>query len=72
MAKHDIDQFVTVAEAAEIIGCSDAHVRYMLIRGSLPGRKFSNSWMILREDAVKMGSVEHVRGRPRKHSSKTA
>lgn len=68
----DIAEFLTTSEAAEVIGCSDAHVRHMCLNGELPGRKTGHMWLIRRRDAEKIRDVEHDRGRPRKNSQKTA
>lgn len=41
MSLPDIE-WVSAKRAAEIIGCSDRHIRNLYSRGELPGRKFGN------------------------------
>ena len=64
----DISEFLTAKQASEVIGCSDAHVRYMIANGELSGVKMGHSWLIRRKDAEKKRDTEAPCGRPRKNS----
>lgn len=58
--------FVSVAEAAKIIGCSDAHVRRLLIDGELQGQKLNErAWAVRQDSAEKYATKPQTRGRPR-------
>jgi hypothetical protein len=65
-----LNHFLNTTQAAAVIGCSVAHVRYMLIHGQLSGRKLSGrAWMIARSEARRMARVHHKNGRPRGRSN---
>jgi excisionase family DNA binding protein len=59
---------ITVKQAAEVLDCSEAHVRLLISRGRIEATSFSKVWLV---DPV---SVRHYlnherqpgRGRPRK------
>ena len=62
-----LEQFLNTEQAAEVIGCSDAHVRYMLANGLMKGKKVSGrTWMVHRNEAAKIAQVQHRVGRPRR------
>lgn len=66
-----LENYLNTEQAAAIIGCSDAHVRRMLIEGTLLGKKVSErSWMIPKAEAEKMAATVPATGRPRKNASK--
>lgn len=69
-----INEYVSVPEAAEIIGCTDGRVRQMLRQGMLRAKKISErAWLVLRKEAEKYAKTPQKRGRPRiaKNSGKT-
>ncbi|MBM4726057.1 DNA-binding protein [Rhodococcus sp. ABRD24] len=39
-------EFVDTITAAEVLGCSPANVRYLVRRGTLPGRRVGNRWLV--------------------------
>lgn len=51
--------FLTTAEAADLLGVSRKMVQSLIKRGRLPAEKFGPAWMIKREDVGK-----HKRGKP--------
>ena len=56
-------KFCSVADAAEIIGCSDRRVRQMLAGEELAGKKVSKrNWIVDEDDAYRMANVEHAVG----------
>lgn len=71
----DIDEYVTVADAAKIIGCTVGRVRQLIYAGKLTARKISaNAWLVLRSTAAKVADNPSHTGRPRtapKKSSRT-
>ena len=63
-------QFVTVGEAATIIGCTDSRVRQLLISGDIDGQKFGEKmWMVPKSEAERVKNTAKTGpGRPRKNS----
>jgi len=62
-----LEDYLNTAQAADVIGCSDAHVRYMLINKLMKGKKVSGrTWMVHRREAEKIAGTEHTVGRPRR------
>lgn len=58
--------FLTVAEAAELIGCHESYVRHLLISGELKGEKFNGrAWAVDRGSASRYAQPKKT-GRPRK------
>lgn len=58
--------FVSVDEAAEIMGCTAGRVRQMLRAGELEGHKVSErAWIVKRESAEKNAEKPDGSGRPR-------
>jgi excisionase family DNA binding protein len=45
-----MSEYVTAAEAAEQLGCSETHIRRLIERGDLNGTKKNRRWRILRSD----------------------
>ena len=45
-----MSDYVTAAEAAEQLGCSETHIRRLIERGDLNGTKKNRRWRILRSD----------------------
>jgi len=65
-----LENYLNTTQAAELIGCSDAHVRYMLIHGQMKGKKVSGrTWLVERREAERLAKVEHATGRPRMRNS---
>jgi excisionase family DNA binding protein len=42
-------EWITTAEAAELTGYDVTHIRLLVRKGSITGRKFGRDWMIDRE-----------------------
>lgn len=58
--------FVSVAEAAAIIGCTAAHVRRLLIDGTLAGQKLNErAWAVEKKSAERYARTPQTFGRPR-------
>lgn len=56
----------SVADAAEIIGCSDSRVRQLLRAGELRGIKVNErAWVVEVNDAKRVAKIEHTVGGPR-------
>jgi excisionase family DNA binding protein len=58
--------WITVKEAAEIIGCSNGHVRHLIDGQKLVAKKFGNCWAIEFKAAEKVARTPAKTGRPRK------
>ncbi len=61
----EIGDKITTALAAEIIGCTDAHVRYLIKHGILDGDQFGRMWVVSRRSVEKFAKKPQVLGRPR-------
>jgi excisionase family DNA binding protein len=60
-------EYLTVQQAAEVIGCTGGRVRQMLLAGELQGVKFNaRAWMIPKKSAAKMARTPRPVGRPKK------
>jgi excisionase family DNA binding protein len=46
------EEWVTTREAAKLIGVTDAHVRYLLGKNRITGKKFAGVWMVSRQSVV--------------------
>ena len=58
--------FMSVPEAAEILGCTVGRVRQLLIAGDLDGRKFNEkAWAIEKRSVAKLAKIPRTKGRPR-------
>lgn len=58
--------FVSVPEAAGILGCTVGRIRQMLIAGELPGQKFNaRAWAVDRKALEKAAKIPQTKGRPR-------
>lgn len=60
----DRGRWVTPAEAAEMLGVTAAHVRYLAREGLIEARKFGASWMV-RLDSVERYAALDRRPGPR-------
>ena len=64
-------RFMTVTEistkhAARLIGCTEGHVRLLLIQGKIEGRKFNGrAWAVDAESAAEYAKKPPETGRPR-------
>jgi excisionase family DNA binding protein len=62
--------FVSTAEAAKVIGCSESHVRRLLIDGDLKGQKLNaRAWAVRLDSAEEYAREPQKMGRPRGSSS---
>jgi excisionase family DNA binding protein len=59
-------ELVTADQAAQIIGVTDAHIRWLIRHSHLPATKLGWSWLIRRADAERYR--RRPVGRPRKAS----
>ena len=61
-----VGQFVSVNEAAHILGCTDGRIRQMLREGILDGLKLNaKAWAIPRKAVEKAAKNTPTTGRPR-------
>ncbi len=58
--------YITVKEAAEIIGCSAGNVRHLIIDEHLKATKVGTYWIIERKQAEDLAKKPFKMGRPRK------
>lgn len=59
--------FVTVPEAAEIIGVTEGRVRQLLKSGDLDGQKLGRDWVVPKGEADRFAALDPPTvGRPRK------
>jgi hypothetical protein len=56
---------ITTREAAAIIGCSEAHVRWLASRGHIDAQDFSGVWAIDRDSVERFAKTPQKIGRPR-------
>ena len=45
-------EWITTAEAAELTGYDLTHVRYLIRKGQVEGKKFGRDWMVNRDSAL--------------------
>ena len=58
-----VADFLNVQEVAELLGCTDARVRQMLIAGDLKGIKANErAWMVPKKEADKAVKAERRKG----------
>ena len=66
-----MDDLVTTAQAAEIIGCSPQHVRRLALAGTLPGRAVTpRMWLFERRAVRAIADTAQSQGWPRGKSRK--
>ena len=59
-------KFLSVEEAADLLGCTVGRIRQMLRAEELKGEKLNErAWAVDREDAEKAARKPQERGRPR-------
>ncbi len=60
------DVFISVQEAAELIGCTRGRVRQLLIDEEILGEKLGErTWAVVQKSAEKYAKREYTTGRPR-------
>jgi len=58
--------WLSVAQAASLLGVSPGRVRQLAASGQLPARRFGRAWVIRRADLERYRALrEGVKGRPR-------
>jgi len=58
--------FISVSDAAEILGCTVGRVRQLLIDGTIYGMKLNErAWAVERKSVEKLAKVPQTLGRPR-------
>jgi excisionase family DNA binding protein len=60
----DIDEHLTLAEAAERASLSTAYLRRLAAMGRLDAQKFGKTWVVRRSSVESFASEERRRGRP--------
>ncbi len=59
-------EYITTADAATLLGCTPAHIRLLLARGDIKGKKaWGGAWMVSKASAEKY-KPDSAAGRPRK------
>lgn len=67
MSTVSIEDYLTAAEAAEHIGCSDARVRQMIRKGEIQAEKAGlRMWLVPKREADRVRDLPYKTGRPRK------
>ena len=62
------ENYLTAAEAADRIGCSDARVRQMIRDGEIQAEKISpRMWLIQKSEVERVRKIPYTTGRPRKN-----
>lgn len=60
------ENYVSVPEAAEIIGCTTGRVHQLIAEGVLSGEKVNGrAWLLLRKDVERVARKPRTTGRPR-------
>ena len=60
------DDLITIHEASEYSGLSDRHIRLLLARGKVRGKKLGHDWVITKNCIDEYLKQEHKRGRKSK------
>ena len=61
--------WISVAEAAVIIGCTEGRVRQLLIDETITGQKLNErAWAVERKSAETFAKVPQLIGRPRRNA----
>lgn len=62
----DNRRFLSVRDAASILGCTHGRIRQLLLAGILPGEKLNErAWAIRRTAVEKLAKQPQTTGRPR-------
>lgn len=56
------EEWITTQKAAEIIGITRSHVRYLIQHGRLEAKKFGRAWMVSRKSAEEYAATERKPG----------
>ena len=60
------ENYCTVSEAAEMIGCTKNHVRLLLTQGKLRGGKITERlWLVEKKHVAEIAKNPHKKVRPR-------
>lgn len=65
----DITKYLTVRQAAEVLGCTEGRIRQLIAAKSLEAEKFAGVWLILKNDLDRFAEPAKV-GRPRKTTTR--
>jgi excisionase family DNA binding protein len=57
-------EWLSIAEAAEMLGVSERHVRRLASSGALRARRFGSHWMVERDDVRQRARIDPSPGRP--------
>jgi len=64
------NKWITTKEAAELIGCTRAHVSYLADKGQLVAERVNpRCWLIEKKSAQEIAKIPAKTGRPRKNSN---
>jgi excisionase family DNA binding protein len=56
------EEWITTQEAAEIIGVTRNHVRYLVAHGRVEAKRFGRAWMISRSSSEEYATTERKPG----------
>lgn len=56
---------ITISQAAEMIGCTTAHLRLMAKRNELRAEKIGSVWLVEKSHAEEIAKQPYTFGRPR-------
>lgn len=60
----DLTQYVTTAQAADMLGVVTEHINHLLLAGRLKGTKFGKSWMVYLPSIERYQENKAPGGRP--------
>ncbi len=65
----DREELISLSEAAAEFGFSAGHLRYLVGRGVIPGKKIARNWLVTRKAVADYARDEFKRSKdPRKRS----
>ena len=56
------DQYLSLAEAGELVGISPTTLRHQIARGVLPGKKIGRNWAVHHRDLFRYANERSVKG----------
>jgi excisionase family DNA binding protein len=56
------DEWITTQEAAEIVGVTPNHIRYLIQHSKIEAKKFGRAWMVSRKSAEEYAETERKPG----------
>jgi excisionase family DNA binding protein len=62
-----LEKWITVSQAAEIIGCSGQRLRFLAKNNKIRSEKVGSVWLVDRKQAEMMAKTPAKTGRPRKN-----